>query len=225
MFVYTPLMCGRFALYSPYPKFARRVGAVVSGSDPVPRYNIPPGTWITAVRQPDGNEPPLVDELWWSYAPKWFKGKARQVINARVETVGTSGFFKASYERRRCLIPADGWYEWLKTTTPKTPHYLTRTDREPLFFAGVYAERADGTLGCAIITEQARGAAEAVHGRMPLILDDDCLEPWLDPELTDRESIRNLAQHIDAKLIEHWAVSTAVNKPSEDQGAELINPA
>lgn len=218
-------MCGRFALYSPYPKLASKTGAVVIDRDPVPRYNVPPGTWVAAVRRADPDEAPVIDDLWWGYTPAWLRGKARQVINARAETVGTSGFFKSSFEKRRCLIPADGWFEWDKATTPKQPHYFCRADREPLFFGGVYAERPDGTLGCAIITEPARGVAEVIHDRMPLILDDDSIEPWLDTDLTDRETIRNVTRHIDAKLITHWPVSTAVNKPSEDQGAELINPA
>lgn len=101
----------------------------------------------------------------------------------------------------------------------------TRTDREPVAFAGIYAEREDGSIGCAILTEPARGSAAEVHDRMLLILDDASLEPWLDPDLTDRETIRSIVRYPDAELLEHWPVSRAVNKPAEGQGAELINPA
>lgn len=93
-----------------------------------------------------------------------------------------------------------------------------------MYFAAIYAERDDGSLGCAILTEQARGSAVDVHDRMPLILNDDSLAIWIAPDLTDQETICNLVGHIDADLIEHWPVSTAVNKPSEGQGKELINP-
>ncbi|MEA3250590.1 MAG: SOS response-associated peptidase [Pseudomonadota bacterium] len=217
-------MCGRFVLFSAYPKLARKVG-VFSAAELPPRYNIPPGTWITAIRRTAHDEPPIQADLWWGYKPAWAKGKASQPINARVETVATSGYFKNAFQKRRCIIPADGWFEWLKTTTPKTPHYLTRTDREPIAFAGICTERDDGSLGCVIITEPARGSAQDVHDRMPLILDDDSLEPWLDPDLTERETIRNVVKHIDADLIEHWAVSIAVNKPGNGEDAELINPA
>ncbi|CAM4290360.1 SOS response-associated peptidase family protein [Vreelandella rituensis] len=91
-----------------------------------------------------------------------------------------------------------------------------------------WAERADGRPGCAIITEPARGPAKAIHDRMPLILDDDSLEAWLDPDLTDREKIRNIVRHIDAELIEHWPVSTAVTNrqrvpPSAKNMASFIN--
>ncbi len=217
-------MCGRFALYHAYPKLARKIGVPTEG-EVTPRYNIPPGTWITAILRTAHDEPPIQANLWWGYKPAWAKGKASQPINARSETLATSGYFKSAFQKRRCIIPADGWFEWLKTTTPKTPHYLTRTDREPIAFAGIYAEREDGSLGCAIITEPARGSAQDVHDRMPLILDDDSLESWLDPDLTDRETIRQVVKHIDAALIEHWAVSTAVNKPGNDENAGLINPA
>lgn len=217
-------MCGRFTLYHAYPRLADKMGVLSEGEVPS-RYNIPPGTWITAIRRTAHDESPVQTQLWWGYRPAWAKGKASQPINARVETVATSGYFRAAFQKRRCIVPADGWYEWDKTTEPKTPHYLTRTDREPIAFAGIYAKRDDGRLGCAIITEPARGTSQAVHERMPLILDDDSLDNWLDPDLTDRESLRNVVRHIDAELIEHWAVSTAVNKPGSDQGEELINPA
>nr|WP_298522079.1 SOS response-associated peptidase [uncultured Halomonas sp.] len=218
-------MCGRFALYSPYPKFATKVGVTTISEELTPRYNVPPGTWITAIRRLSENEPPRVGELWWGYKPKWAKGKASEPINARAETVATSGYFKSSFRRHRCLIPADGWYEWDKAVTPKQPHFICREDREPLFFAGIYTEREDGSLGCAIITEPARGSAQEVHDRMPLVLEGESLKPWLDPDLTDRETLRNLVHHVDAKLITHWPVSTKVNRPNGAGDESLINPA
>ncbi len=218
-------MCGRFALFSPLPQLASKVGASVPEQIMRPRYNVAPGTWIAAIHQLSDDSAPIVDEMWWGYRPRWAKGNGNQPINARVETVATNGYFKSAFSKHRCLIPEDGWYEWIKNTKPKQPHFICRKDREPLFFAGIYAERLDGSMGCAIVTEPARGSAEEVHDRMPLILDDDSLESWLAPDITDRETIRNLVRHIDADLIEHWPVSTAVNKPTECQGDELINPA
>ncbi|MFI8750075.1 SOS response-associated peptidase [Vreelandella lionensis] len=222
---YASLMCGRFALFTPLERLARKVGASVPEQKVVFRYNVAPGTWITAVRQASENEPPVIDQMWWGYRPRWAKSTGNQPINARVETVATNAYFKSAFARHRCLIPADGWYEWIKDTKPKQPHYLCRKDRKPLFFAGIFAEREDGSLGCAIITEPARGSATDVHDRMPLILDDASLEHWLAPDLTDRETIRSMVHHLDADLIEHWPVSTLVNKPVEGQGEELINPA
>lgn len=217
-------MCGRFSQFDAYPRLAKHLRVVTNQGVPSPRYNIPPGTWISGFRQTAHDRVPERLDFWWGYRPKWAKGKAAQPINARVETVATSGYFKGSFLKQRCLIPTDGWYEWLATETGKQPHYITRTDREPLAFAGIYTEREDGSLGCVILTEPARGSAADVHDRMPLILDDASLEPWLDPDLTDRETIRQVVRHLDARLIEHWPVSRAVNKPAEGQGAELINP-
>lgn len=222
---YASLMCGRFALFTPLDRLAKQVGASVPESSGKPRYNVAPGTWITAVRQESEESAPLFDDLWWGYRPKWAKGSGNQPINARVETVATNGYFKGAFARHRCLIPADGCYEWIKDSQPKQPHFICRADREPIFFAGIFAEREDGSLGCAILTEPARGSAADVHDRMPLILDDNSLAPWLAPDITDRETLRNMVKHIDAGLIEHWPVSTKVNKPAEGQGEELINPA
>lgn len=98
---------------------------------------------------------------------------------------------------------------------PKQPHFVCRQNREPLYFATIYAECEDGSLGCAILTEQARGSAAEGHDRMPLILNDDSLASWLAPAMMGKKAIRHLVGHIDADLIEHWPVSTAVNKPSE----------
>lgn len=218
-------MCGRFALFSPLDQLAKMVGASVPEHKVRPRYNVAPGTWIAAIHQASEDSPPIANEMWWGYRPKWAKGSSNQPINARVETVATNAYFKSAFAKHRCLIPANGWYEWIKNSKPKQPHFICRKDREPLFFAGIFAERDDGTLGCAIVTEPGRGSAAEVHGRMPLILDNDSFESWLAPDITDREAIRNLVRHIDASLIEHWPVSTAVNKPAEGQGDELINPA
>lgn len=99
------------------------------------------------------------------------------------------------------------------------------TSPAPIAFAGIYAEREDGGLGCAILTEPVRGSAAEVHDHMPLILDDTSLEPWLDPDLTDRETMRHVVRHLDASLIEHWPVSRAVKRPGNNEGAGLINPA
>ncbi|WP_111414573.1 SOS response-associated peptidase [Billgrantia lactosivorans] len=218
-------MCGRFSQFSAYPRLAKRLRVAMEAGAPAPRYNIPPGTWISGFRKVAHDAPPEQLELWWGYRPKWAKGKAAQPINARAETVATSGYFKHAFARARCIVPADGWFEWLATETGKQPHYITRCDREPIAFAGIYAERVDGSLGCAILTEPARGTAAEVHDRMPLILDDASLGPWLDPDLTDRETIRHVVRHLDASLIEHWAVSREVNRPGNDGEAGLINPA
>ncbi|MHB0774414.1 SOS response-associated peptidase [Halomonas sp. WWR20] len=217
-------MCGRFALYSSDSQLAAKLGIPMVERKLTRRYNVPPGTWISVIRRDSDDEPATLDEMWWGYRPKWAKGKASQPINARAETVASSGYFKSAFQKHRCLIPADGWYEWDKSTTPKQPHFLCRMDREPIFLAGIWAEREDGGVGCAILTEPARGTARDIHDRMPLILDDESLALWLDTGLTDRETLRNVVHHLDAELITHWPVSTQVNRPSGEGDETLINP-
>jgi putative SOS response-associated peptidase YedK len=217
-------MCGRFALYSSYPKLSASLRLPLEEAGQLrPRYNVAPGTFISAVCRVADDEPLVQTEMWWGYRPYWAGEKAPQPINATVEKVATSRYFKGAFAHHRCLVPADGWYEWLTVDGRKQPHYLTRTDGEPLWFAGIWADRADGKAGCAILTEPARGVAKEIHPRMPLALDAKSLEPWLDAHLTDRETIRQVVHHLDAKQLTHWPVSTRVNRPGDDE-AELIEP-
>lgn len=169
-------MCGRFALFTPLEQLATMVGATVPERVAQPRYNIAPGTWISVVKQLSENEPPIIDDMWWGYRPAWAAGTGSQPINSRVETVASNGYFKSAFAKHRCLIPANGWYEWIKDISPKQPHFLARVDKVPLFFAAIFSQRDDGSLSCAIITEPASGSAAEVHDRMPLILDSDHLE-------------------------------------------------
>lgn len=217
-------MCGRFALYTPYPSIAASLRLPLEEAwELTPRYNVSPGTWITGVRRTVFEAEPTIGDFWWGYRPAWAKKGAPQPINAKVESVATSRYFQAAFKRHRCLIPADGWFEWLPVDGKKQPHFLTRTDDEPLWLAAIWAERADGKPGCAILTESARGVAKEIHPRMPLALDAESLEPWLDPHLTDRETIRQVVRHMDADLITHWPVSTRVNRPTQDD-ASLVEP-
>ncbi len=101
--------------------------------------------------------------------------------------------------------------------------FFTRYDHEPLFTAGVWAHRADGEPGCAIITEPARGAASDIHARMPLVLDDNCLQAWLDPELQDPQDVREAVHRLEPEAVTCWRVSTRVNQ-SANTGADLIEP-
>lgn len=218
-------MCGRFALHSPYPKLAASLRLPLEEvQEPVPRYNVAPGTWILAVRRESDEAPLIMDELWWGYRPHWAGEKAPEPINATVEKVATSKYFRGAFAHHRCLVPADGWYEWLPVDGQKQPHFLCRQDREPIWLAAIWSERPDGRPGCAILTEPARGVARQIHPRMPLALDDKSLGPWLDPHLTDRETIRQVVHHLDADLLTHWPVSPQVNRPANDDPA-LIEPA
>ncbi|MCK2042580.1 SOS response-associated peptidase [Chromohalobacter sp. TMW 2.2308] len=217
-------MCGRFAFYSQLAAVAKRLKAQLPADTPSPRYNVSPGTWITGVGHPAPDSEPTIDRYWWGYHPAWAGESAPSPINAKVEKVATSNYYKGAFARHRILIPADGWYEWLPVDGRKQPHFICREDREPIYLAAIWAERADGSPGCAILTEPARGIAAEIHSRMPVALDDESLEPWLDPHLTDRESIRGAVGHLPAKLLTHWAVDRRVGNVKNDT-ADLPNPA
>lgn len=219
-------MCGRYAFYSmDFSALAEAVAQPDLFADAEPRYNVPPGTLISVANRADEESPVTIEQLWWGYRPAWADAKAPQPINVKAETVATSRYFAPAFKRHRCLIPADGWYEWLSVDGRKQPHYLTRSDKQTLYFAGIWTERGeDMAPGVAIITEPARGSAREVHDRMPLALGNNSLEPWLDPHFTEREAIRGVTRHINSDLIRHFPVSSAVSRPGEDRNAALINP-
>jgi putative SOS response-associated peptidase YedK len=216
-------MCGRFALFSDFPKLSASLKLPLAEHEQplTPRYNVAPGTWIPAVRRRDDDSPLVLDEVWWGYKPHWANEDAPEPINATAEKVATSNYFKGAFAHHRCLVPANGWYEWRQVDGQKQPYFLGREDREPIWLAAIWAERDDGDPGCAIITEPARGVAREIHPRMPLVLDDGSLESWLDPGLTNRETLRQVIHHLNAEHITHWPVSSRVNRPVEND-PELI---
>lgn len=105
---YAPSMCGRFAIYSQPPEISRRLGLPEPESGWTARYNVTPGTWIPGAHHPDSENGLSLGQLWWGYLPHWATGKAPEPINAKVEGVATSRYFKGAFARHRCLIPADG---------------------------------------------------------------------------------------------------------------------
>ncbi|WP_447556572.1 SOS response-associated peptidase [Vreelandella sp. EE22] len=216
-------MCGRFAFFTSPAAVTAKTSAQSTGDDLVPRYNIPPGTNIAVVRSADDG--PVLKPMWWGYKPHWANAKAPQPINATIEKVGSSGYFKQAYAHARCVVPVDGWYEWDKSEDPKRPHFICREDRELIWLAAICTERADGKLGCAIVTEPGQGPASDVHDRMPLALDDESLDMWLDPGFTDPKTLGDAIKHIDTGLITHWPISTRINKPAGAGDESLLNPA
>lgn len=221
-------MCGRYAFHS---LDVSRLEQAIGQTDllPVtcqPRYNVSPGTPIAVARRTEAEASVTLDELHWGFRPHWTGDSGPQPINARAETVAKSSYFRGAFSRHRCLVPADGWFEWLTAGGgTKQPYYLSRRDREVLYLAAIWTSRGEGKApGVAIITEPARGDACQIHDRMPLALADDSLNSWMDAGFTSREAIRGVTRHIDAGVIEYWAVSQAVNRPGDAGDADLINP-
>ncbi|WP_372614373.1 SOS response-associated peptidase, partial [Halomonas sp.] len=127
------------------------------------------------------------------------------------------------FHKHRCLIPADGWFEWVPGEGGKQPVFMAREDRQPLFLGAIWEPLDDDTTCCAIITEPARGIAREIHDRMPLVLDDASLAAWLDPDLVERDAIRGAVRHLEADAFTAWPVSLRVNRVANDDPS-LIEP-
>ena len=214
-------MCGRFAFYSPSEATAALFGA--SGSlDLEPRYNIAPTQYVAAIRnaEDDGRELAL---LRWGLVPFWAKDPAigNRMINARSETVAEKPAYRAAYRRRRCLVLADGFYEWHKENGGKTPYYISLASEQPLAFAGLWenwqSKESDESIQSAtLLTAEADDFMAQLHHRMPVILEPDTADRWLAGD----DDVVDYAIHHSPKL-RAWPVDRTVNNPKHE-GEGLI---
>jgi putative SOS response-associated peptidase YedK len=189
------------------------------------RFNIPPGTGIPVILVRTSGEPAW-ERAEWGFRPRWAQADAPKPINARAETVATSKYFREAFARRRCLVPADGWYEWQASGGHKQPWFIGPDRQEgpgALFLAGIWEPSADDAICCAIVTEPARPPLDAIHHRQPLALQEDCLRDWLDPTLTDRTAIRSATRRLPTERLRCHPVSTEVNRPENDHEG-LVSP-
>lgn len=218
-------MCGRFAFYSPAEATAALFGA--SGSfDPGPRYNIAPTQDIAAVRdREDESGGRELVALRWGLVPFWAKDPAigNRMINARAETVAEKPAFRAAYRKRRCLVLADGFYEWHREGTAKVPWYISLASDEPFAFAGLWehwhSKQSDQSLQTAtLLTTEANEFLAPLHHRMPVILDADRADRWL---AGDDALISTAAS--DCPRLRAWPVNRRVNN-ARNEDEELIEP-
>jgi putative SOS response-associated peptidase YedK len=229
-------MCGRFTLHTEQEMLSGRFEVDLTGiPDLAPRYNVAPTQPVLAVRA--GKERPReAGWLRWGLVPHWAKDlkKLPQLINARVETVDSKPSFRTSFERQRCLILADGFYEWKAgpgKRGPKTPYFISLLDGEPFAMAGLWAtwtppesEGGSPIISCTIITAPANTALEKLHDRMPVILRPEHEAAWLDPGRREPAELRGLLEPVDAAALRMHTVSRDVNSPRNDSPA-LIRPA
>jgi putative SOS response-associated peptidase YedK len=176
----------------------------------------------------------VLDRVRWGLVPSWAKDLSvgdRQ-INARADTVATKPAYRRAFERRRCLMPADGFYEWqaVPGRKQKQPYFIARADREPMAFAGLYEVWRDRSepdapwmRSCAIVTTDANDKLAAIHERMPVVLPEDAWTEWLDAENHDTASLQHLLVPAPSDDFVAYPISTLVNKP-ENQGPELLEP-
>lgn len=222
-------MCGRYTLTNPDPLRLRARFDILESIevDDEPRFNIAPTDPVLAVRDFDGVRD--LGRLRWGLLPgRWAEKKGgRPLINARAETISTQPAFAESFAERRCLIPADGFYEWLSDERGKRPVWLSRPDAELFAFAGIWAqidspESDEPVHSCAIVTCAPNALMRPIHDRMPVILDPDAEISWLDPERTPEEIFSLLAPAPDDLLMAR-EVADLVNNVRED-GPALIEP-
>lgn len=213
-------MCGRFALLILGNSVAEIFGAPAP-RDAAPRHNIAPSQAVLAVRAAQGGRSREVAALRWGLVPPWAKDPSigDRLINARAETVAQKPAFRNAFRRRRCLIPASGFYEWKRTGGRKQPYFVRRRDGELLAFAGLWErwepEGAPPLETCAIVTTQANELLEPVHDRMPVILDPPGREAWLDPEAAPGR-LSDLLVPCPPGDLEAYPVAPLVNNPRID---------
>ncbi|MGH8646969.1 MAG: SOS response-associated peptidase [Gammaproteobacteria bacterium] len=217
-------MCGRFARFSPVQKFAKLFG-VQAGFGLIPRYNVAPTQAALAARNTPQGRRELVT-LHWGLIPFWAKERKTGIINARAETVATKPSFQQAFRQRRCLIAADGFYEWKRVDGRKQPYYIGLKDRQPFAFAGLWEHWEGGWEiidSCTIIVTQANKQVGAIHDRMPVILDPEDYELWLDPATKDPRLLGPLLRPYPAERLIAYPINTRVNDPKNDDRSLLAD--
>jgi putative SOS response-associated peptidase YedK len=212
-------MCGRFSLFRSRDEIATAL-AVEMGDLP-PRYNITPSQEVAAVRLDGGQR--RLSLLRWGLIPSWAEDPriGNSLINARSETAATKPAFRSAFKARRCLLPADGFYEWgrIAGTKHEQPFHFRLHDGRPFVFAGLWERWAHGegepVETCTILTTTANGVVRPVHDRMPVILAPDGIEAWLDTAAT-REELEGLLRPYAEGEMEAVPVGRFVNNPRNE---------
>ena len=212
-------MCGRFTLRS-----SRRIkleGARNLDLPLEPRYNIAPSQNVLTIGDFGAHLEARL--LTWGLIPSW-STDGKGFINARAETLDEKPSFSESFRLRRCLIPADGFFEWKRTGREKRPFYFQLHDELPFAFAGIWdtwSNRGELVASCAIITTAANELIGELHDRMPVILLPDAYESWLDPKATP-VSLRQMLAPIPASKMTSYPVSSAVNHPDNENKRLIV---
>jgi len=238
-------MCGRFVTASSPQLLAERFGVTdLQVADAEPDYNVAPTEQVMVVRQRE--ERRVLSRVRWGLVPSWAKDPSvgNRMINARAEGIDEKPAYRRAFAKRRCIIPADGFYEWQvigqprtpKGKPPKQPMFIHRRDGEPMAFAGVWevwkvpdgfgdvVDAADGWLrSCAIVTTRANDLLLPIHDRMPVLLPEPAWDRWLDPGDDDTGALARLLVPAPDDELELWPVGPLVNKP-EHKAAEVAKP-
>ncbi len=214
-------MCGRFTLRTS-PQAVAKAFRLVGVPDFSPRYNIAPTQQVLAIRLQ--NEMRQASFLHWGLIPSWADDPAigNRMINARADGVAVKPSFRSAFKKGRCLIVADGFYEWKKTGKAKQPFFVRLKMDQPFAFAGLaeHWHRGDKVIdSCTIITTDPNELMADIHDRMPVILSPNDYDLWLDPEFESKEKLQSLLRPYPADEIIAYPVSTLVNNPRNENPA------
>lgn len=228
-------MCGRFVQVSSPELLVDQFGVDEAPDPPLPgSYNVAPRDTVYAVRDRvvDEEKRRYLSELRWGLVPSWAKEPkiGDRMINARAETVTEAPAYKRAFERHRCLVPADGFYEWAPPVrgTRKQPMFVHRRDGQPFALAGLWSAWRDPSTPdgdwlrtCVVITTDANAELAPIHDRMPVVLEAARWDEWLDPANTELDELHRLLVPAPDDLLVAYPVSTLVNKADND-GPELV---
>ena len=217
-------MCGRFTRSQSVPAIAEAFSVSEVSGDLAPSYNIAP-TQQVAVIVSDGVRQLLA--MRWGLVPSWAKDLSigNKMINARAETITEKASYRGAFKKRRCLVVADGFYEWQKLGDGKRPMYIRLKSGKPFGFAGLYemwnSPEGENITTCTIVTTEANELMQPIHDRMPVIIPKEREDYWLDPATADRDSLLRLLKPYSADKMEAYPVSKLVNSP-QNNSPELI---
>ena len=225
-------MCGRFAFFSPHEAVRRLFlpdEEWPAGSEPAPRWNIAPTLEVAAVRARSGAGCELA-ALHWGLVPSWARERAigARMINARAETLAEKPAFRAAFRKRRCLVLADGYYEWRALAGGKQPYFIHLGSGEPFGMAGLWESWRDPGSGsalesCVIVTRAATDEVRGIHDRMPVIVPPAAYTAWLDPQSDAAGTLTAVLADGGRPALAVRPVSRRVNNPRND-GPELLEP-
>jgi putative SOS response-associated peptidase YedK len=218
-------MCGRFSLRARNAEMLAEYFGIVDVPLLKPRYNIAPSQPVAVVRWGPGEAKQQREMVLmrWGLIPGWAKDAkiGNRMINARAESLAKKPAFRPAFQRRRCLIAADGFYEWQGTTRTKQPYFIHFRDDRPFAFAGLWEtwEGPDHEAidSCTIITTEANDLIRPLHDRMPVILQPESFDFWLDPKRQSADELAPLLAPFSSDELETYAVSTLVNTPLHDE--------
>jgi putative SOS response-associated peptidase YedK len=216
-------MCGRFVQFASWADL-RRIMTLTSVAELPPNYNVAPTQQILVARDYEGRREGVA--MRWGLIPSWAKDKKMAQINARADTAAEKPMFRSAFKKRRCLILADGYYEWKTSGKQKQPFFIRLKDEGPFTFAGLWETwHGDGEplQTCTILTTDANDLTKAIHDRMPVILTGDEALAWIDPGVDDTDKLKGMLQPYSPDKMTYHAVDPLVGNV-KNNSPDCIKP-